>query len=114
MAVFERNVREILAQRDVLLTWLVQTAKSRQSGTHGIGKIIGGFDANFLLVQFVNREGNPDNTVALSLYTTLAETKGVVVRFRGNETACTGALRITIGTACETQVLIQHLREWAQ
>jgi histidinol-phosphate aminotransferase len=113
LAVMERNVSDILQQRNVLINWLQQACKSRRPGKHGIGDIIGGLDANFLLVQIVNGDGKPDNVLAESLYKTLAETKGVVVRFRGNEPGCTGSLRITIGTTEEIRTLIRHLEDWA-
>lgn len=113
LLVMERNVKEILEQRDVLVNWLQQAQKSRRPGKQGIGQIIGGLDANFILVQIVNADGKPDNVLAEGLYKTLAEAKGVVVRFRGRETGCTGALRITIGTASEIQTLIKHLEDWS-
>ena len=37
---------------------------------------------------------------------------GVVVRFRGNERGCPGALRITVGTKDEMQTLLLRLQEW--
>ena len=37
---------------------------------------------------------------------------GVVVRFRGNERGCKGALRITVGTRDEMQTLLLRLQEW--
>jgi len=114
LAVMEHNVNDILEQRDVMINWLEQARKTRRPGKPGIGRIIGGLDANFLLVQIVNGEGTPDNVVAEGLYKTLAETKGVVVRFRGNEPGCTGSLRITIGTFNEIQTLIKHLQEWSE
>lgn len=67
----------------------------------GVGRRRGGLDANFLLYEVVNARGEPDNAVALGVYERLAETKGVVVRFRGKEHGCLGCLRITVGTEDE-------------
>ena len=85
---------------------------ARKQGVAGIGDIIGGLDANFVLVQIVNGDGDPDNVIAEALYKTLAEMMGVVVRFRGNETGCKGAIRITIGTKDEMQTLLLCLQQW--
>ena len=112
LAVMNRNVNELLQQRDFLVESLQQSKKARKQGLPGIGEIIGGFDANFVLVRIVDGQGEPDNSIAETLYKTLAETKGVVVRFRGNETGCRGALRITVGKKDEMQTLLQHLQEW--
>ncbi|KAG7858535.1 hypothetical protein KL939_002657 [Ogataea angusta] len=76
----------------------------------GVGRNIGGLDSNFVLVEILNREGDPDNEVANKVYLTLAEQKNVVVRFRGKELGCKGCLRITIGTKEENETLISQLR----
>jgi histidinol-phosphate aminotransferase len=112
LAVMRRNVNDILQQRRYLVDSLEQRKIARKPGFPGIGEIIGGLDANFVLIQFVNGQGVPDNSIAEALYTTLAETMGVVVRFRGNERNCQGALRITVGTAEEMQTLLLRLQEW--
>ena len=106
------NVNDLLQQRDFLVESLQQGQNARREGLPGIGEIIGGLDANFVLVQIVNRQGEPDNIVAEGLYKMLAETMGVVVRFRGNERGCNGALRITVGTREEMQTLLLRLQEW--
>lgn len=106
------NVDDLLQQRDFLVESLQQGKKARKEGLSGIGEIIGGLDANFVLVQIVNGDGEPDNSIAEGLYTMLAETMGVVVRFRGNERGCKGALRITVGTRDEMQTLLMRLQEW--
>ncbi|KAG7844193.1 hypothetical protein KL941_004142 [Ogataea angusta] len=76
----------------------------------GVGRNIGGLDSNFVLVEILNREGEPDNEIANKVYLTLAEQKNVVVRFRGKELGCKGCLRITIGTKEENETLISQLR----
>jgi histidinol-phosphate aminotransferase len=106
------HVDDLLQQRDFLVESLIQGKKARKEGLPGIGKIIGGLDANFVLVQIFNGDSEPDNTIAEGLYTMLAETMGVVVRFRGNERGCKGALRITVGTRDEMQTLLMRLQEW--
>jgi histidinol-phosphate aminotransferase len=112
LAVMSRNVNDLLQQREYLIESLQQAKKARKAGLPGIGEIIGGLDSNFLLVQIVDGDGQPNNTIAESLYTCLAETMGVVVRFRGNETGCKGCLRITVGTKDEMQTLLLRLQEW--
>jgi histidinol-phosphate aminotransferase len=112
LQVMDNNVNNLLSQREFLVKALEAGKCGRKQGFPGIGEIIGGFDANFILVQIVNEQGQPDNTIAETLYTHLAETKGVVVRFRGNETGCLGALRITVGTSMEMQILTIRLKEW--
>lgn len=58
--------------------------------------------------------GKPDSARALKVYKTMAEEKGVVVRYRGNEHGCEGCLRITIGAAEENKVLLAKLEETLQ
>lgn len=95
---------------------LVESRKQLQKSLEslsalGVGDIIGGNDANFLMVPILNKETRlPDNARANAVYTELAENKGVVVRFRGKEAGCYGCLRITIGTAEENGTLIRQLQ----
>lgn len=77
----------------------------------GVGRIRSGTSSNFLLFEVLNSQGQPDNSVAAAVYDKLAETKGVVVRFRGNEAGCFGCLRITIGTEDEITRFLDSLRE---
>jgi histidinol-phosphate aminotransferase len=112
LAVMRFNVNVIWKQRDVVVSALQAGAKARKPGMPGIGNIIGGLDANFILVQIVNRDGEPDNDVSEALYKMLAEEMGVVVRFRGNERGCVGAWRVTVGTADENTTLLMRLKEW--
>lgn len=76
----------------------------------GVGRRRGGLDANFLLYEMLNVKGEPDNAVALGVYEKLAETKGVVVRFRGKEHGCLGCLRITVGTEEEVSQFLTALK----
>lgn len=102
LKVMEGHVEEIKLQRAVVL-------KELQS-IPGIGKNIGGLDANFVLLQILDANNEPSNEVANKLYNTLAVENGVVVRFRGKELNCTGALRISIGTKEENEILIKKVR----
>lgn len=52
--------------------------------------------------------GKPCNVTAQRLYESLAEQRGVVVRFRGKEAGCLGCLRITVGTEAENTRLIDQ------
>jgi histidinol-phosphate aminotransferase len=76
----------------------------------GLGTPIGSSDANFLVVPILNCATRaPDNERAQKVYRSLAEEKGVVVRFRGNEAGCLGCLRITVGSEKENEVLLGML-----
>ncbi|KAJ5256653.1 hypothetical protein N7478_012757 [Penicillium angulare] len=102
MAVMRSYREQIIAQRDRLLRELPQIP--------GVGRFLGGQDANFLLVEMLDVEGKPSNVVALAAYEAMAEKRGVVVRFRGKEYGCEGCLRITIGTETEVSKFLQELR----
>lgn len=78
-------------------------------GIAGVGKLIGGLDANFVLVEILNKQGEPCNDAAHKVYTALAVDNQVVVRFRGSEPNCNGCLRISIGTLAENDILVQKL-----
>ncbi|KAL9946981.1 histidinol-phosphate transaminase [Verticillium nonalfalfae] len=90
LQVMRANRTKICAQRDRLLAELPKI--------NGVGRLRGGEASNFLLFEILDTAGNPDNVTALAVYERLAETKGVVVRFRGKEHGCQGCLRITVGT----------------
>ncbi|GFZ46133.1 Histidinol-phosphate aminotransferase [Saitozyma sp. JCM 24511] len=77
----------------------------------GIGAVLGGNHANFVVAQVVDSEGKPSNEIAARVYKTMAESKGVVVRYRGNEKGCAGCLRITVGTAEECDEAVKQLGE---
>lgn len=80
-----------------------------------IGEILGGNDANFILVQILDKPraegGRPSNPRALEAYKRMAEKMGLVVRFRGNEIGCEGCLRITVGSPEECRAVVDRLRE---
>ena len=73
-----------------------------------VGRILGGNSANFVLVQIL-KDGKPNNEVAVTVYKTMAESRGVVVRFRGGEKGCEGCLRITVGTEAECREAVKQL-----
>lgn len=76
-----------------------------------LGPYVGGLDANFIMVPVLNREtGKPDNSRAERVYQAMAESQGVVVRFRGKELGCVGCLRVTVGTEEENETLLARLR----
>ncbi|WVW83063.1 hypothetical protein I302_105080 [Kwoniella bestiolae CBS 10118] len=68
-----------------------------------VGRIMGGNHANFVLCEILDDQGKPSNPKAVEVYKTMAESRGVVVRFRGSERGCEGCLRITVGTEEECQ-----------
>ncbi|POR38819.1 Histidinol-phosphate aminotransferase, partial [Tolypocladium paradoxum] len=92
----------VVAQRERLLREL--------PAVEGVGRLRGGTESNFLLFEMLDARGRPDNAVALAVYQRLAETQGVVVRFRGNEHGCSGCLRITVGTEDEVTRFLDALR----
>ena len=80
----------------------------------GLGRIKGGLDANFVMVEVLDglrEEGRTAcNVCALGVYERLAAGRGVVVRFRGKEHGCEGCLRVTIGTEAEVGVFLREIR----
>lgn len=101
LAVMRANREKILAQRERLL--------SEMPKVEGVGRFRGGKESNFLLVEMLDASNKPSNEVALAVYEQLAETKGVVVRFRGKEMGCLGCLRITVGTENEVTRFLKEL-----
>ena len=101
LSVMRKNRESILAQRGRLLKELPEI--------RGVGRFRGGTASNFLLVEMLDAAGKPDNVTALKVYETLAENKGVVVRFRGKEHGCLGCLRITVGTEKEVTRFLSEI-----
>ena len=101
LGVMRANRERIIAQRDRLLRELPRVK--------GVGRLRGGTESNFLLVEILDREGKPDNVIALKVYERLASKRGVVVRFRGKEHGCLGCLRITVGTEEEVTRFLREI-----
>lgn len=105
LAVMRENRAKILQQRDRLIKELPRIP--------GIGRLRGGAESNFLLVEILDRPresgGKPDNATALAVYETMAEQRRVVVRFRGREFGCEGCLRITVGTEQEVNLFLKEI-----
>ncbi|KAF7931711.1 uncharacterized protein EAE98_004447 [Botrytis deweyae] len=93
LSVMTAHKEKIVEQRERLLNELPKVK--------GVGRFRGGVASNFLLVEILNENGQPDNEVARKAYESLAENRGVVVRFRGKEHGCLGCVRITVGTEDE-------------
>lgn len=106
LVVMRRNRERIVEQRDRMVRELPKIP--------GVGSFLGGAESNFLLTEILDRPrsrgGKPSNETALAVYESLAETKGVVVRFRGKEVGCLGCVRITVGTEEEVEKLLQEMR----
>ncbi|KAF2227610.1 histidinol-phosphate aminotransferase [Elsinoe ampelina] len=103
LAVMRENRTKIINQRERMLKELPQIP--------GIGRFRGGRESNFLLVEMLDQAGgNPSNEVALGVYERLAESRGVVVRFRGKEVGCLGCLRITVGTEDEVSRFLTEIK----
>ncbi|KAI1079078.1 histidinol-phosphate aminotransferase [Whalleya microplaca] len=103
LAKMRENRAKIVVQRERLLRELPKIK--------GVGRLRGGTESNFLLFEMLNAEGRPDNVTALTVYEMLAESKGVVVRFRGKEHGCFGCLRITVGTEDEVTRFLEALEK---
>ncbi|KAK4235279.1 histidinol-phosphate aminotransferase [Achaetomium macrosporum] len=95
------NRGKLIAQRERLIREMPKI--------EGVGRLRGGTDSNFLLYEMLDKDGKPDNVTALAVYERLAESKGVVVRFRGKEHGCLGCLRITVGTEDEVTRFLASL-----
>ena len=110
LEVMKSHREKIVAQRARLQTELPKIP--------GIGRFLGGAASNFLLVEVLDkprsRGGKASNETAMAVYEGLAETKGVVVRFRGKEPGCLGSLRITVGTEKENDVLLREIEHILQ
>lgn len=106
LEVMKQNRAKILKQRERLLAELPKIS--------GVGRFLGGTESNFLLVEILDKPreegGKPNNETALAVYESLAETKGVVVRFRGKEHGCNGCLRVTVGTEKEVEKFLEEMR----
>ncbi|EJD36286.1 histidinol-phosphate aminotransferase [Auricularia subglabra TFB-10046 SS5] len=102
------NVKTLTTSREALLREFATPAFTQL----GVGASLGGNSANFILLPILNRQtGEPDSQRAARIYKSLAEERGVVVRYRGNELGCAGCLRITVGTAEENEVMLKRFRE---
>jgi len=105
LEVMRTKKARILEQRDRLIKELPAVL--------GIGNFKGGYTSNFLLVEILDKpreqSGKPSNETALKVYESLAEEKGVVVRFRGKELGCMGCLRITVGTKEEVNRFLKEI-----
>ena len=88
----ERNVAEILAQRDILRDLLLSVPCVKE---------VYPSDANFLLCKVSD---------ANAIYTYLQQ-KGIIVRNRNRVTLCTNCLRITVGTPTENAEIYETLKE---
>ena len=101
------KVQQLIQGRQWLVTALEEF---RQQGD--LGNRVGGLDANFVMFPVLKRgTGKPDNVRAEKVYQKMAETEGVVVRFRGREIGCGGCLRITVGTDEENRMCVEKLRK---
>lgn len=74
----------------------------------GVGVILGGNHANFVMAQ-ITKDGKPSNELAVKVYKTMAEHRGVVVRYRGGEIGCEGCLRVTVGSEEEVEQVLKQL-----
>ncbi|KAJ5247067.1 hypothetical protein N7468_002050, partial [Penicillium chermesinum] len=97
LAVMRSNLARICAQRDRLLRELPQIA--------GVGRFLGGQDANFLLVQILDTDGKPSNP----LMRPWPRSEGGSA-LPWQEYGCEGCLRITVGTEAEVTKFLQEIR----
>ena len=103
LQVMRKHQAQILQQRERLVRELPQIP--------GVGRFLGGQDSNFLLVEMLDKPGGvASNEIAVQVYERLAETRGVVVRFRGKEVGCLGCLRVTVGTESEVSRFLLEIK----
>ena len=88
----ERNVAEILAQRDILRDLLLSVTCVKEVYLS---------DANFLLCRVSDAD---------AIYAYLQH-KGIIVRNRNRVTLCANCLRITVGTPTENAEIYETLKE---
>ena len=88
----ERNVAEILAQRDILRDLLLSVPCVKE---------VYPSDANFLLCKVSDAD---------AIYAYLQH-KGIIVRNRNRVTLCANCLRITVGTPIENAEIYETLKE---
>lgn len=105
LEVMRKNKDLIVKQRERMLVELPKIP--------GVGRLLGGVASNFLLYEILDKPadqgGKASSETALAVYEGLAEKKGVVVRFRGKEYGCKGALRITVGTEKEVDRFLKEI-----
>lgn len=119
LQVSKRQRDELIRQRGLLVQDLAQIK--------GVGRIRGGLDSNFVLVEILDRritaaefedslrtatttaKAKPSTEIAQTVYSKMALSKGVVVRFRGSEHGCEGCLRITVGSESERNRMVAEL-----
>ncbi|KAL1412202.1 histidinol-phosphate transaminase [Vanrija albida] len=107
LEVMQKNTATLIANRNNLVEELLKIPS--------IGAVPGGNHANFVLAQVLDKPGGkPDNKRANAVYKEMAENRGVVVRFRGNEPGCEACLRITVGTEEENATALARLSELLQ
>ncbi|KAJ1019540.1 hypothetical protein NDA18_006020 [Ustilago nuda] len=104
IAQMRAKVERLIRNRDQLIIDL--------KALPGTGAILGGNDANFVLIQMLDLEtrSKPDNEVAQMVYKRMAEEMGLVVRNRAKDLGCAGCLRITVGTEAENKRCIDLIR----
>jgi histidinol-phosphate aminotransferase len=95
---------QIMANRDSLVKMLAEPLLA----CNGIGNVIGGQAANFLLVPVLVRQER-DDAQARRLTEQLRERHGISIRYVGGQAGCNGCVRITVGTADETDMLRKAL-----
>ncbi|SAL97407.1 hypothetical protein [Absidia glauca] len=108
-ALSEQGVARMMDYRQRLISQRQHVIDTLRS-VKGVGRILGGNDANFILVEILDND-KPCNVRAEKIYKYMAESMDVVVRFRGKEYGCEGCLRITIGTEEENKTMIDKLVE---
>lgn len=109
-ALSEESIKLMYETADIIKKERTKLIKRFEEEFDNFGEIIGGgLDANFILIE-VLKDGVPDSKFAKQVYHKMATEKQVVVRYRGDETNCKGALRITIGTEEENKSLVENFK----
>ncbi len=78
----------------------------------GVGRLIGGFDANFVLFEILDSAGGcgrPCSITAASLVREMKHLESVLIRYRGDEYGCRGCVRVSIGDRGENERFLSAL-----
>ena len=106
---------QLVAQTTVNREALIRTFTQPKAALLGIGKLIGGSQANFIVLPILKRGTNAadqrDNTRARIASEQLHDLYRIAVRFIGALHGYEGCLRITIGTEEENAFFVESLTD---
>ncbi|KAI9923483.1 hypothetical protein ASPWEDRAFT_172130 [Aspergillus wentii DTO 134E9] len=100
---------QVCANRDAF----VNTLGEERFRQLGVGSVVGGNQANFIVVPILSHGENEkrDGERAKAVVAKVSEMYGIGVRYIGSAVHCEGCIRVTIGTAKEQKMLVKALQE---